>query len=489
MSNEEILNQRWKNTDKTLKNYLKKFNDLGQDTIDELIEMFGTLDITYNDLNKTISKAEKRRLDKKIQEWDKQGLLTGYFGYIVSSKGNKVTYADLLEILIYSIYAKQEEQTKKLSKEVFTVVAKDIYSQALNEIPTKPKKKFSLTWEFIWALLWIPTYNKSWDSYLQLLTLTNKQEMYKQMIAIVQKDKGIKEKDLKDLVAKQTHRIISINDEKYSGVLSDTCRQLGNKIYIEPFKEDKTLQVRFIAEMDKRTTKMCEGMNNMLFYVNDWNKFYRYSDIDGRDVLYTCKGLEQGINLPPITNHFHWCRSTVTYLINTDTRKKYSNITNSWIKKNKKTTDNAIIKQYRLNEKFKFRGNEYTYDGKLVKYDLSHGEKEFAEWLSKKIDSEIKIIPNIDVNGGVSAPDYMIKGKSYDLKTLLPNNNGKQPVYRNIRDKYKQSNNFFIDATATKHSFLSLVEEAQKMFDRIDVNWVNIIGIKKDDNFIILQRK
>lgn len=322
MSNEEILNQRWKNTDKTLKNYLKKFNDLGQDTIDELIEMFGTLDITYNDLNKTISKAEKRRLDKKIQEWDNQGLLTGYFGYIVSSKGNKVTYADLLEILIYSIYAKQEEQTKKLSKEVFTVVAKDIYSQALNEIPTKPKKKFSLTWEFIWALLWIPTYNKSWDSYLQLLTLTNKQEMYKQMIAIVQKDKGIKEKDLKDLVTKQTHRIISINDEKYSGVLSDTCRQLGNKIYTEPFKEDKTLQVRFIAEMDKRTTKMCEGMNNMLFYVNDWNKFYRYSDIDGRDVLYTCKGLEQGINLPPITNHFHWCRSTVTYLINTDTRKK-----------------------------------------------------------------------------------------------------------------------------------------------------------------------
>ena len=60
---------------------------------------------------------------------------------------------------------------------------------------------------------------------------------------------------------------------------------------------------------------MCESMNNMLFFVNDWNKFYRYSDIDGRDVLYTVKGLEQGINLPPINNHFHWCRSTVTYLI------------------------------------------------------------------------------------------------------------------------------------------------------------------------------
>ena len=54
-------------------------------------------------------------------------------------------------------------------------------------------------------------------------------------------------------------------------------------------------------------------MNNMLFYVNDWNRFYRYSDIDKKDVLYTVKGLETGINLPPIDNHFHWCRSTITY--------------------------------------------------------------------------------------------------------------------------------------------------------------------------------
>lgn len=314
MSNEEILNQRWTKTDKTLSKYLKRFNDLGKETIDDLIDMFDTLDITYNDLNKPISKTEKRKLDRKIQEWKKKGLLTGYFEYLVNSK-TKITYADLLEILIYSIYVNQEEKTKEISQEVFTIVAEDVYSQALNELPPKikPKKRFSLTWEFIWSLLWIPTYNKSWDSYLQLLTLTNEQEMYKQVLAIIQQNKSLKEDKLKDIVKKQINRIISINDEKYSGVLSDTCRQLGNKVYVEPFIDNKKLQVRFIAEIDKRTTKMCRGMDNMLFYVNDWNKFYRYSDVDGKDVLYTCKGLEQGINLPPITNHFHWCRSTITY--------------------------------------------------------------------------------------------------------------------------------------------------------------------------------
>lgn len=314
MSNEEILNQRWSKTDKTLKSYLKHFNSLGKETMDDLIDMFDTLDITYNDLNKTISKTEKRKLDRKIKEWKKAGLLTGYFSYLIASK-SKITYADLLEILIYSIYVSQEEKTKELSQEVFTIVAKDIYTQARNELPPfyKTKKRFSLTWEFIWSLLWIPTYNKSWDSYLQLLTLTNEQEMYKQVITILQLGKPLTESDIKDTVKKQINRVISINDDKYSGALSDTCRQLANKVYVEPFKEEKDLQVRFIAEIDKRTTKMCSGMNNMLFNVNDWNRFYRYSDVDGRDVFYTVKGLEQGINLPPINNHFHWCRSTITY--------------------------------------------------------------------------------------------------------------------------------------------------------------------------------
>lgn len=314
MSNEEILNKRWLKTDKILRNYQKKFNSLSIDAIDELIEVFNSLDITYVDLKKTISKAEKRKLDKKIKDWKKRGILTGYFAYLISSK-IKITYADLLEILVYAIYVNQEEEIKKLSKEIFTLVAEDIYMQAIEERKTKKKKKFSLTWEYIWSLLWIPTYNKSWDSYLQLLTLTNEQEMYKQLLTIIQQEKLINENMLKDLIKKQMNRIISINDDKYSGILSDTCRQLGNKIYIEPFKEEKDLQVRFIAEIDKRTTKMCNGMNNMLFYVNDWNKFYRYSDMDDRDVLYTVKGLEQGINLPPINNHFHWCRSTITYLL------------------------------------------------------------------------------------------------------------------------------------------------------------------------------
>ena len=170
MSNEEILQQRWDKTEKTLKQYLAKFSSLGSDTMDRLIEIFDTMDITYQDLNKTISKEEKRRLDRRILEWKENGILTGYFEYLVYSK-SKITYSDLLEIMIYSAYAEQEQKEQEMSKEIFVTVAKDIYNQALKEIPVKTKK-FSLTWEYIWSLLWIPTYNKKWDEYLKLLTIT-----------------------------------------------------------------------------------------------------------------------------------------------------------------------------------------------------------------------------------------------------------------------------------------------------------------------------
>ena len=79
--------------------------------------------------------------------------------------------------------------------------------------------------------------------------------------------------------------------------------------------------------MDKRTTKMCESLNNQIFYLDKVNTYQRYSDYDKRIVTYTTKGLVVGENLPPISNHFHWCRSTITYLI--DNEKEIEHIRDS----------------------------------------------------------------------------------------------------------------------------------------------------------------
>ena len=314
MSNEELLNKRWEKTDKTLKSYLNNFKDINSEIVDLITEIFDTLDIKYTDINKPISKKEQKRLNRKISEWKDLGIYKGYFKYLIESK-KEIIYAKLIEILLYSVYAIENIKIYDTSKKVFTEVATDIYSQAINEISKKPKKKFSLTWEIIWALLWIPIYEMNFDEYLELMILNNQQEMYKLVIAIIMQDKDITEDLIKDLADKQRKRLLNINDGKYSGLISDLSRSLGNSIYIYPFKENKDLQVRFIAEMDEKTTEMCRSLNNQLFYVNDWNRFQRYSDSDKKNVPYTIFGLELGINLPPIANHFHWCRSTITYLI------------------------------------------------------------------------------------------------------------------------------------------------------------------------------
>ena len=122
------------------------------------------------------------------------------------------------------------------------------------------------------------------------------------------------------ILQQQENQLINVNGDKESGVFTDAARQVWNASYIEPYKNEN-VQVRFIAEMDNVTTKMCRGMDNMLFYTNDWNRYVRWSDYDKRVIMYTTFGLVAGENLPPIDNHFHWCRSTITYQIDMPAEK------------------------------------------------------------------------------------------------------------------------------------------------------------------------
>lgn len=316
MSNEDLLNKRWEKTDKTLKEYLYKFEELSFETIDDLLDIFDSLDVKYEDLNKTISKRELRKLDKKINDWKELGIYNGHFEYLVSSKST-YTYRDLIEILIYSIYALRENRIKKYTKNILLEVANNTYNQGYEEISNqyKIRRKTPLEWEFIYSLLTIPTLNISFYQYLSTLSMQSTEEIMKKVITCYQQDRYITEDILKDISKKQMNRLLCINDDKYSGVIDDLSRIVGNNAYLKVADDIEDIQVRFIAEIDSKTTKMCSGMDNMLFYVHKTNKFYRYSEIDKRDVYYEVKGLVQGVNLPPINNHFHWCRSTITYLI------------------------------------------------------------------------------------------------------------------------------------------------------------------------------
>lgn len=261
-------------------------------------------------MNKTVPKSVKRAFKRKVSSWQSQGIVKGYFKFKLDNL-NKYTYANILDLCIYSIYAMCEKEIFGYSKELFVTVANDCYDQAKDEHPNPPVTiPDILTWAYIYK--WLKVLNIPFEEYLQSLTLTAHDEMFSKCIQAINKDKILTWEELEKLLNRQSNRILNINDDKFSGTLDDMSRRTGNKAYIEPFPNEKAI---FIAEMDERTTRMCASLNGQIFNTKDTNVFRRYSDSQKNIVEYEVEGLVEGINLPPIDDNFHWCRSTIIYQV------------------------------------------------------------------------------------------------------------------------------------------------------------------------------
>lgn len=384
MDNKTILNNRWNYTDLKLKDYLRIYKKTNLKTQDNIQDIFNGIDFNYMDLNKPISNNQRKKLSRVVDEWKQLELLKGYFEYKVIEILNKryITNQELLSILLWGAFVKERSQLDEYEEVLFTEIGQDLYKQGIDEIKPTKKKKWSLTWEYIWSMLCLPNVKgSSWITYIEALALTNAQEIERQTIIQLQQNKkpNIEDDVFKNILKKQQNRYISINDDKISGALDSQVVEIANKSLLKAGEDvgQKKLRARFIAEIDDRTTKMCDGMNGMLFYVNDWNRFYRYSDDDKRDVLYTIKGLEVGANLPPINNHFHYCRSTITYL----TEMKYNELIAEY-NQLKRIIPSEVPESLEEYAKLRYNNSHYYEEiklkeeiGKHYKKDLEIGEK------------------------------------------------------------------------------------------------------------------
>lgn len=384
MDNKTILNNRWNYTDLKLRDYLRIYKKTNLKTQDNIQDIFNGIDFNYMDLNKPISNNQRKKLSRVVDEWKQLELLKGYFEYKVIEILNKryITNQELLSILLWGAFVKERSQLDEYEEVLFTEIGQDLYKQGIDEIKPTKKKKWSLTWEYIWSMLCLPNVKgSSWITYIEALALTNAQEIERQTIIQLQQNKkpNIEDGVFKNILKKQQNRYISINNDKISGALDSQVVEIANKSLLKAGEDvgQKKLRARFIAEIDDRTTKMCDGMNGMLFYVNDWNRFYRYSDDDKRDVLYTIKGLEVGANLPPINNHFHYCRSTITYL----TEMKYNELIAEY-NQLKRIIPSEVPESLEEYAKLRYNNSNYYEEiklkeeiGKHYKKDLEIGEK------------------------------------------------------------------------------------------------------------------
>lgn len=491
MNNEEILKTRWKNIDKYLLEYLKDYLKVNRETRDQIQNVFNEMNIEYKDINKLVSKEQKNKLNRFILKLKEKGLLTGYFGYmarLIYSKKN-VTYLEMLNIMIMACYIEQNDELDEYNNLLFYKVCKDSYEQAMKDIE-KIKKIDPISFKIpiLYTILNIPIFNTTIESYLYSLALTNSEELIKQTLINMQLGKklNVDNKMYTSLFDKQNKRYININDDKISGGITNIVENITNLGYLQAGKDTNTTECRFIAEMDKRTTQMCETLNNQIFKIDEMNVYQRYSDIDKKIVTYHTKGLIIGENLPPINNHFHWCRSTITYqLKKDDSGNKYSVITKKWLSKSF-INRNAKVLIPNQNDIFNYHGTKYKIDNKNVVIDYNSKEFTFANWLAKKINKKVSILPRINYPTGIKTPDYKINDMYFDLKSI--NGTSNQVLYHAIRKKELQARNFAFDITNSSLEISDIFEQVNSIYSRKDTEWVEIIILKKCDDIIIFEK-
>ena len=316
------VERRFKPIDKYLSKYLTDYKKLNKRTQDTLQAIFNELDIKYSDLNKKIPDSKKRRLNRRLEE------LLGkkednYMYFLLKQALNKknMTYRELLEAYIISAYYEERKSLDEYDNTYFYETLEIAYMQGISDIKRiKPRKRhineiFNIP--ILYTILNIPLLYGTKEAYLYGLAMTNAEEMYKRVINYMQGSKAldIEDKAMQELLLKQRNRLLAIRDGKYSGAMESLIESFCNLAYLQSGLDNDIKKCKFIAIMDERTTKMCESLNNQEFYLDRMNIYQRYSDFDKKQITYYTEGLVLGENLPPINNHFHWCRSTITFLI------------------------------------------------------------------------------------------------------------------------------------------------------------------------------
>ena len=153
----------------------------------------------------------------------------------------------------------------------------------------------------------------TWNEYSLSIIEYNANEMYKNSILQLSRNNEVKIDD--KLLEKQQKAYLNKKKEpskdKFSGMFEKEQVFIVNQVKLDVYKSYGVETVEFIATIDEVTTRMCESLNGQKFKINEVNKYYRYSKADEKEVLYTTQGLVVGDNLPPINNHFHYCRSII----------------------------------------------------------------------------------------------------------------------------------------------------------------------------------
>lgn len=378
----------------------KLYNKVSKQTQNRLQEIIDTFKFNFDTLYNIADTKTKNRVDTYIEEWRDNGLLTGYFGMLAKNiySRTRVKNSEILELLIYGAYI---EEQSKIQKQELNIMYDDVnyyyqegQQEVNNALPKKERKPINiLKWALFLALLDQPNAKGYvFEQYVQATIQFNAQQMYRQMTIDLQQQKqpDITNDIYQNLIKRQNNSKLNINGDKISGDIDAQLIGVNNLAKVEGIKEvDNNAQVRFVAIIDGNETDMCHSLNNQLFYINKENTFDRYyGEIQAelRMQRVKCKGLVLGLNLPPISHHFHWCRSTIVY--NTNYKSKDFKNGNILGEKQYKALEQYLkSKSYKINEKL-YSGIELTDNDKKYISNLDEalrGMSIYRGWVNRSV--------------------------------------------------------------------------------------------------------
>ena len=332
--NNEILEKRWKEVDELLSTFYTKNQKINRNMYNRIQKILNGVKYSYDDLYKYASVNEVKKFRNQVEELKDKYELKGYIGYTINNlyKRTKLKNSEILIGLLTMAYYEQMQEQDKEEKTLFDEVVNVAYKQGQEEyieiLQKEPRRRLKrkprlLTVPEAFLLQLIGFNGFKWQDFKEGNISYYTKQLF-QVIAIdlqQGKELDIEEDNIKKILAKQMALYLALKQairekpkgyqELYSGSLENQICYIVNQAILAGAKRQGCKYVRFIAVLDEVTTKMCKSLDNQIFKIDGWNTFTRYSHDEGKKVMYHKKGLILGLNLPPINDHYHHCRSTI----------------------------------------------------------------------------------------------------------------------------------------------------------------------------------
>lgn len=299
---------------KYLKNYKKNQRILK----DNIQDIFDRIKFSAEELNTYASNRDVDRFKRRILEI-KELLPKGSFILYLADRYmglSRITNREIIEYLIMLEYYDLSTKTSDLT--TFNNIVDISYQEALKECKTVKKGTTKPLSFYQIMIATIPNHlGWIWKDYVEneINYFTN--QIFNEFVVQFNQGNELNVDDdiFTKIFDKQQRSRLNIKDGKVSGALETHTDFIANQTYLEVGKDYGMEKVKFLGINDNKQTRMCESLNNKVFYLNKWNDYDRYSAIDDKIVRYRTFGLKLGENQPPLTNHLHYCRSSLTYQV------------------------------------------------------------------------------------------------------------------------------------------------------------------------------